>query len=300
MSPARAPPRSTPGKDGVLDGDHRPIGHEPDDTGDAAVANDVVRDPAMRGRERRRLAVALVSTVIAIPMVLVEVAPGADASPDSQLAVHVWDQVSSGVLVAPNRFDIGVADTAAGEPDLARAVGAISGEELAERRVLATFSDGDALRAEAEAERQRREEEAARAAELEEQRRQEEARRAAEEEAARQAEAERRRQAEAEANAQAGTPTVDVGGGPTPEQWHALRMCESTNNYQATSPNGLYHGAYQFYQGTWDSTARYAGRDDLVGVVPSQAASADQDTLARVLYERRGSRPWPNCGVHLR
>lgn len=299
MSPAGAPPRSTPGKDGVLDGDHRPIGQEPDDTGDPDVANDVVRDPAMRRRERRRLAVALVSTMIAIPMVLVEVAPGADASPDSHPAVHVRDQVSSGVVVAPNRFDVGVADTAAGEPDLARAVGAISGEELAERRVLATFSDGDALRAEAEAERQRREEEAARQAELEEQRRQEEARRAAEAEAAREAEAERRRQAEAEADAQ-GSTTVDVGGGPTPEQWHALRMCESSNNYQAVSPNGLYYGAYQFYQGTWDSTARHAGRGDLVGIVPSQAAPADQDLLARVLYERRGSRPWPHCGVHLR
>ena len=34
--------------------------------------------------------------------------------------------------------------------------------------------------------------------------------------------------------------------GPTEEQWHNLRRCESTNNYQAISPSGTYRGAYQF------------------------------------------------------
>lgn len=86
---------------------------------------------------------------------------------------------------------------------------------------------------------------------------------------------------------------------PTPEQWAALRHCESSGNYSVVSSNGLYHGAYQFYQPTWDGLARQLGRTDLVGLPPSQAAPADQDALALLLWQQRGSQPWPHCGRYL-
>lgn len=86
---------------------------------------------------------------------------------------------------------------------------------------------------------------------------------------------------------------------PTAEQWAALRHCEASGNYSIVSSNGLYHGAYQFYQPTWDGLANQLGRSDLVGLAPSQAAPADQDALALLLWQQRGNQPWPHCGRHL-
>lgn len=86
---------------------------------------------------------------------------------------------------------------------------------------------------------------------------------------------------------------------PTPEQWAALRQCEASGSYTIVSSNGLYHGAYQFFQPTWDGLARQLGRADLVGLPPSQAAPADQDALALLLWQQRGGQPWPVCGRHL-
>ena len=70
------------------------------------------------------------------------------------------------------------------------------------------------------------------------------------------------------------------------------RESDSAGGYQAVSPGGTYHGAYQFLQSTWDSTARAAGRYDLVGVPAEQASPADQDALASFLYAQAGSQPW--------
>jgi uncharacterized protein YabE (DUF348 family) len=58
----------------------------------------------------------------------------------------------------------------------------------------------------------------------------------------------------------------------------ALRMCETHGNYSTNTHNGFY-GAYQFMISTWDSIARKAGRSDLIGVLPSDAAPADQDAM---------------------
>ncbi|MGH9081429.1 MAG: transglycosylase family protein, partial [Acidimicrobiales bacterium] len=69
-------------------------------------------------------------------------------------------------------------------------------------------------------------------------------------------------------------------------------QAESGGNYGAVSPNGLYMGAFQFSQPTWNSAAEAAGRPDLVGVAPNQASKADQDTLAVVLYSLDGQQPW--------
>ena len=78
---------------------------------------------------------------------------------------------------------------------------------------------------------------------------------------------------------------------PTPEQWDALRHCESTNNYLVNTGNG-YYGAYQFDQSTWESVGG-SGR-------PHWAEPVVQDARARLLYARRGWTPWPICGRHLR
>ena len=87
--------------------------------------------------------------------------------------------------------------------------------------------------------------------------------------------------------------------GPAPEQWAALRECESGGDYTITNPSGKYRGAYQFDRSTWNSVA---GRHDpsLVGVDPAAASPADQDAMALALYVERGARPWPHCGRHLR
>jgi hypothetical protein len=67
---------------------------------------------------------------------------------------------------------------------------------------------------------------------------------------------------------------------------------ESGGNYGAVSPNGLYRGAFQFSQSTWNFAAKAAGRPDLVGVPPNLASKADQDSLAVALYSLDGERPW--------
>jgi len=71
-----------------------------------------------------------------------------------------------------------------------------------------------------------------------------------------------------------------------------VKRRESGGNYGAVSPGGTYRGAYQFYQGSWDNTARHAGRPDLVGVPPNQASPADQDAMALALLQWVGRSPW--------
>lgn len=76
-----------------------------------------------------------------------------------------------------------------------------------------------------------------------------------------------------------------------PEKWQDLRLCESTHNYQAISPSGLYRGAYQFDLPTWETVG---GSGD-----PAMAPPEEQDARARELYARRGPQPWPVCGRFL-
>ncbi len=68
----------------------------------------------------------------------------------------------------------------------------------------------------------------------------------------------------------------------------AIRACESSGNYGAVSPDGLYGGAYQFDRPTWQSVG---GSGD-----PATASPAEQDARASQLWSQRGSNPWPNCG----
>lgn len=69
-------------------------------------------------------------------------------------------------------------------------------------------------------------------------------------------------------------------------------QAESRGNYQAVSPNGLYMGAFQFSQSTWNLAALSAALSILVNVPPNRATKAEQDTLAVVLYSLDGERPW--------
>jgi hypothetical protein len=98
------------------------------------------------------------------------------------------------------------------------------------------------------------------------------------------------------------TPTSPQPGEPTHEQWMALRMCESTNNYSIISPpnskGDRYYGAYQFGLGTWRSVADRIGRPDLYtnGLLPSDASREDQDAMALALWQDRSWQPWPTCG----
>lgn len=92
--------------------------------------------------------------------------------------------------------------------------------------------------------------------------------------------------------------TIAPTGGPTAEQWAALRHCESGGRYDAVNPSGDYRGAYQFSQATWDWVAR-ASNPLLIGVDPAAADPADQDAQALALYDMNGSSPWPTCGEHL-
>ncbi|HEY5109665.1 MAG TPA: transglycosylase family protein [Acidimicrobiales bacterium] len=69
-------------------------------------------------------------------------------------------------------------------------------------------------------------------------------------------------------------------------------QAESGGNYGIVSPNGLYMGAFQFSQPTWDSAASAAGLGLLVGVPPNHASKPEQDTVAVALYALDGQQPW--------
>ena len=69
-------------------------------------------------------------------------------------------------------------------------------------------------------------------------------------------------------------------------------QAESGGNYGIVSPNGLYMGAFQFSQPTWNSAAAAAGLGLLVGVHPNQATKAEQDTVAVALFALDGQQPW--------
>ena len=82
------------------------------------------------------------------------------------------------------------------------------------------------------------------------------------------------------------TPHKDMG--PTPAQWSALRMCESSNRPNAVSRTGKYRGLYQFDLPTWKSVG---GKGD-----PAKATRAEQHKRAMILHSKRGWKPWPECG----
>ncbi len=90
-------------------------------------------------------------------------------------------------------------------------------------------------------------------------------------------------------------PTRDV---LTADQLFRLRQCESTDNYQAVNQSGIYRGAYQFDQTTWNDVAGrhfpfLANRD------PATVEPWWQDAMTRALWSERGREPWPVCGRNI-
>ncbi|MEO8695597.1 MAG: transglycosylase family protein [Acidimicrobiales bacterium] len=79
------------------------------------------------------------------------------------------------------------------------------------------------------------------------------------------------------------------------DQLNRLRMCESTDNYQAVSWGGLYRGGYQFDYRTWNDVAS-RHFPWLMGLDPAAAEPYWQDAMARALFTERGRQPWPVCG----
>jgi hypothetical protein len=96
-----------------------------------------------------------------------------------------------------------------------------------------------------------------------------------------------------------GTATGVTAGRPTSVADPALNpylQCvvdaESHRDYGAVSPNGMYMGAFQFSQATWNLAAGAAGLSALVGVPPNLASKAEQDAVAVALYALDGHQPW--------
>ncbi|WP_271397193.1 LysM peptidoglycan-binding domain-containing protein [Salinicoccus roseus] len=110
---------------------------------------------------------------------------------------------------------------------------------------------------------------------------------AAEQRAAEQAAQEREQRNQAQAQNQSTSTSSNASG----QNWGALAQCESSGNASVVSSNGLYHGLYQFDVQTW----RSVGGSGL----PSQASAAEQTKRAQILFDQRGSQPWPVCGSRL-
>ncbi len=68
-------------------------------------------------------------------------------------------------------------------------------------------------------------------------------------------------------------------------------QAESGGDYSINTGNG-YFGAFQFSQSTWNFAAQAAGLSYLVGVLPSSATKAEQDTVAVALFALDGDQPW--------
>ena len=79
--------------------------------------------------------------------------------------------------------------------------------------------------------------------------------------------------------------------GGTGLNWTALAKCESGGRTNAVSPNGTYHGLYQFSVGTWQ---RMGGSG-----LPSRASASEQTMRAQMLYKAAGAGQWPVCGSRL-
>lgn len=96
-------------------------------------------------------------------------------------------------------------------------------------------------------------------------------------------------------------PRVIVSPPPVVQSDEAFLACvrhrESRGDYTAADPTGTFLGAYQIYQGGWDSVASRIGRFDLIGIPPNEASPADQDSIAIALLSFSGRSPWGgSCG----
>ena len=85
-------------------------------------------------------------------------------------------------------------------------------------------------------------------------------------------------------------PPRDPVGGLTTDLYK-LAHCESSHRADVVSRTGKYRGLYQFDLPTWRSVG---GTGD-----PAKASRAEQTKRAKILYQKRGWKPWPQCSVKL-
>ena len=71
--------------------------------------------------------------------------------------------------------------------------------------------------------------------------------------------------------------------------WDAIAECESGGNWQINTGNG-YYGGLQFDLPTWRSNGGSG--------YPHEHSRKEQIRVAEILYSRRGTTPWPTCGVY--
>ena len=88
------------------------------------------------------------------------------------------------------------------------------------------------------------------------------------------------------AGAGAGLP--DPALNPSSSAWSKGSRAATT----ASTPATGYYGAFQFSQSTWNVAAQAAGLPYLIGVTPSSASKAEQDTVAVALYALDGEPAW--------
>jgi hypothetical protein len=98
----------------------------------------------------------------------------------------------------------------------------------------------------------------------------------------REAEAERMERARQDASVSVARPRSGTSDAAACTRAHES---DTAGGYHAYNPAGPYYGAYQFLRSTWDNVARAMGRDDLVGILPSDASPADQDAAFWALWD---------------
>lgn len=73
--------------------------------------------------------------------------------------------------------------------------------------------------------------------------------------------------------------------------FECIRWRESRGNYKAVDRTGKFRGAYQFYQGGWDTFALQVA-PQWVGTPPDEAPPTIQDAVATAAYRQLGASPW--------
>ncbi|WP_417750542.1 transglycosylase family protein [Salinicoccus siamensis] len=208
--------------------------------------------------------------------------------------LKTWNNLSSDLIIAGKTLSVSgsnVSQAPAQAPAVEEAPAQVqpveevqqngSAEERASEQVAAEERAAEQAAAEERAAEQAAAEERAAGQAAAEERAAEQA--AAEERAAEQAAAEERQQAKAQ--------NVSTSNNSSSQNWGALAQCESGGAPGIVSANGLYHGLYQFDVRTWQSVGGSG--------LPSNASAAEQTKRAQILYDQRGSQPWPVCGSRL-
>ncbi|WP_017549596.1 LysM peptidoglycan-binding domain-containing protein [Salinicoccus carnicancri] len=185
--------------------------------------------------------------------------------------LKAWNNLSSDLIFA------GKTITVSGEN--AEQAPAVEAPQVEEEPAQQNEAENQAQQEEQAAAEQQAQEEAA-------QQRAEE--QAAEERAAAEKAAQQQKQQEKQ---QVKTENQSTSANSSGQNWGALAQCESGGNSSVVSSNGLYHGLYQFDVRTWKSVGGSG--------LPSQASAAEQTKRAQILFDQRGSQPWPVCGSRL-